>query len=114
MLSKSPSRCCASNPRTGAGCGIRSRLIRMPEFTDAHGVDIVYDVHAAKTTPRAVVQLLHGLGEHAGRYVALVESLTSEGYIVYADDHRGHGRTGMKQHGDKDKLGRLGPGGHRA
>jgi len=86
----------------------------MPEFTDAHGIDIVYDVHAAKTAPRAVVQLLHGLGEHAGRYAALVESLTNEGYIVYADDHRGHGRTGMKQHGDQAGLGRLGAGGHRA
>ena len=52
----------------------------MPEFTDAHGIDIVYDVHAAKTTPRAVVQLLHGVGEHAGRYGALIDALTSDGY----------------------------------
>ena len=51
---------------------------------------------------------------HAGRYAALIERLTAEGFTVYADDHRGHGRTGMKQHGDKAKLGRLGPGGHRA
>ncbi|WP_345800577.1 alpha/beta hydrolase [Microbacterium sp. AZCO] len=87
----------------------------MPEFTDAHGIAIVYDVHPAKTTPRAVVQLLHGVGEHAGRYGALIDALTSDGYTVYADDHRGHGRTGMKQHGDdKTKLGRLGPGGYRA
>ncbi|MDE0546620.1 alpha/beta hydrolase [Microbacterium sp. C7(2022)] len=87
----------------------------MPEFIDAHGIAIVYDVHPASTTPRAVVQLLHGVGEHAGRYAALAEALAANGYIVYADDHRGHGRTGMKQHdGDADKLGRLGPGGLRA
>jgi len=86
----------------------------MPEFADAHGVAIVYDVHPANR-PRAVVQLLHGVGEHAGRYAALVDSLVAEGYTVYADDHRGHGRTGMRQHGgDAAKLGRLGRGGHRA
>ncbi|RKT35745.1 alpha-beta hydrolase superfamily lysophospholipase [Microbacterium sp. AG1240] len=85
----------------------------MPEFADAHGVAIVYDVHPADR-PRAVVQLLHGVGEHAGRYGALVDSLVAEGYTVYADDHRGHGRTGLRQHGDPAKLGRLGRGGHRA
>ncbi|MBW9094316.1 alpha/beta fold hydrolase [Microbacterium jejuense] len=86
----------------------------MPEFIDAHGVTIVYDVHPA-TEPRAVVQLLHGVGEHAGRYGALIDALTADGYTVYADDHRGHGRTGMKQHGgDTSQLGRLGPGGLRA
>lgn len=84
----------------------------MPEFTDAHGVAIVYDVHPAQTETRAVVQLLHGVGEHAGRYPRLIEALTAEGYAVYADDHRGHGRTGMGHHGgDAAKLGKLGPGG---
>jgi alpha-beta hydrolase superfamily lysophospholipase len=86
----------------------------MPEFTDARGVAIVYDVHPAVGEPRAVIQLLHGVGEHAGRYGALVSALTADGFTVYADDHRGHGRTGMAQHGDAAKLGRLGPGGHRA
>lgn len=83
-------------------------------FTDDSGVTIVYDVHRA-AAPRAVVQLLHGVGEHAGRYRALIDALVADGYTVYADDHRGHGRTGMRQHGgDAAKLGRLGPGGHRA
>lgn len=103
-------------PCPARGRGIRrSRLVRMPEFTDAHGIAIVYDVHPATTTPRGVVQLLHGVGEHAGRYAALIATLTAEGFTVYADDHRGHGRTGMKQHeGDASRLGRLGPGGFRA
>ncbi|WP_243076476.1 alpha/beta hydrolase [Microbacterium sp. SS28] len=83
----------------------------MPEFTDAHGIAIVYDVHPAKREPRGVVQIMHGVGEHSGRYGALIDQLTENGYIVYAGDLRGHGRTGMKQHGDVEKLGRLGPGG---
>lgn len=84
------------------------------EFTDAHGVAIVYDVHPAAGTPRGVVQLLHGVGEHAGRYGALIGALTGAGFHVYADDHRGHGRTGIRQHGGPEKLGRLGVGGLRA
>ena len=84
------------------------------EFTDAHGIAIVYDVHPAQGTPRGVVQLLHGVGEHAGRYGALIGALTGAGFHVYADDHRGHGRTGIRQHGGPAKLGRLGPGGIRA
>lgn len=86
----------------------------MPEFVDAHGVTIVYDIHPARTRARAVVQLLHGVGEHAGRYAALIAALTADGYTVYADDHRGHGRTGMRQWGDAARLGRLGAGGHEA
>ncbi|MDQ1075481.1 MULTISPECIES: alpha/beta fold hydrolase [Microbacterium] len=83
----------------------------MPEFVDAYGITIVYDVYEAED-PRAVVQLLHGVGEHAGRYAALIDALVADGYTVYADDHRGHGRTGLRQWGgDHTKLGRLGPGG---
>jgi len=83
----------------------------MPEFVDAYGVPIVYDVYEAES-PRGVVQLLHGVGEHTGRYGALIEALVADGYTVYADDHRGHGRTGLRQwNGDHGKLGRLGPGG---
>ena len=84
------------------------------EFIDAHGVAIVYDVHPAEGTPRGVVQLLHGVGEHAGRYGALIAALTGAGFTVYADDHRGHGRTGIRQHGGPERLGRLGKGGLRA
>jgi alpha-beta hydrolase superfamily lysophospholipase len=43
--------------------------------------------------PKAVVQIAHGLAEHAGRYARLAAALTAAGYAVYANDHRGHGRT---------------------
>jgi alpha-beta hydrolase superfamily lysophospholipase len=42
---------------------------------------------------KAVVQITHGLSEHAGRYERLASALTGAGYAVYAHDHRGHGRT---------------------
>jgi alpha-beta hydrolase superfamily lysophospholipase len=46
--------------------------------------------------PKAVVQIVHGLSEHAGRYTRLAEALTASGYAVYACDLRGHGRTARK------------------
>ena len=43
---------------------------------------------------RAVVQISHGLAEHAGRYDRLATALNAAGYVVYAHDHHGHGGTG--------------------
>jgi len=50
-------------------------------------------VHPKFAQPKAAVQIIHGLAEHAGRYRRVAESLTQEGYAVYASDLRGHGRT---------------------
>lgn len=99
-------------------------------YTDAHGVEIVAyrwipgaptndtDVIAGaldERTPHSVVQISHGIGEHALRYDAFARVLAANGFAVYADDHRGHGETGRRQHGgDLSRLGRLGPGGLRA
>ncbi|WP_307852612.1 alpha/beta hydrolase [Glaciihabitans sp. dw_435] len=83
-------------------------------FVDAHGVTIRYYVWRA-SKPKGVVQLAHGLGDHAARYEDLAQDLVNAGYSVFADDHRGHGQTGLGHHGgDRTKLGRLGPGGMRA
>ena len=69
------------------------------------------DIHLSRWDPagdaRGVVQLLHGRAEHAGRYARLAGALTASGFVVYADDHRGHGRTGLATGG----LGMMGPGG---
>jgi alpha-beta hydrolase superfamily lysophospholipase len=83
-------------------------------YVDAQGVTIHYYVWKA-AKPKGVVQLAHGLGDHALRYEHVAQALVQAGYSVYADDHRGHGETGIVQHGgDKSRLGRLGPGGLRA
>ncbi len=42
---------------------------------------------------RGVVHIAHGMGEHGARYARLAEVLTGAGLAVYANDHRGHGRT---------------------
>lgn len=46
--------------------------------------------------PKAAIQIAHGLAEHAGRYARLATALTAAGYAVYANDHRGHGRTARR------------------
>lgn len=55
----------------------------------------------ANTYPcsRAIVILLHGLGSHSGRFNNIVQYLVPAGYIVYALDLRGHGRSsGLRGH----------------
>jgi alpha-beta hydrolase superfamily lysophospholipase len=46
---------------------------------------------------KAVVQIAHGMAEHSERYEPFAQRLTDEGYAVYANDHRGHGRTALEQ-----------------
>ena len=86
----------------------------VPTYTDASGLVVTYYVWPVDT-PRAVIQFAHGVGEHAQRYAAVAADLNAAGYTVYADDHLGHGQTGLAQHGgDHTRLGRLGAGGLRA
>lgn len=58
----------------------------------------------AASDARAVVQISHGMAEHALRYARFAEWLSGRGYAVYADDHRGHGRTA----GIPDEIGYIG------
>jgi alpha-beta hydrolase superfamily lysophospholipase len=79
---------------------------------DSFGVEIVfYEWPVADS--KAVVQIAHGLGEHARRYDHMASVLNRAGFSVYADDHRGHGQTGLSQIERKQikKLGNLGQGG---
>lgn len=66
-------------------------------FTGGNGTRIVYDVWSPEDAPVAILVLAHGLGEHARRYDHVAERLTDLGIVVYAPDHRGHGRSGGKR-----------------
>jgi len=50
---------------------------------------------------KGILQIAHGMAEHARRYEELASFLTDNGYAVYANDHRGHGKTA----GSVDNLG---------
>lgn len=89
-------------------------------YVDEHGVEIAAYSWLPDSTVNdgelvGAVQIAHGIGEHARRYDHFARRLALAGFAVYADDHRGHGETGRKQHGgDLSLLGKLGPGGLRA
>lgn len=51
---------------------------------------------------KGVLAIVHGLGEHSGRYCAIVKALTAAGYAVFAYDNQGHGRSeGQRGHIEK-------------
>ncbi len=47
-----------------------------------------------ETAPAAVVCLVHGLGEHSGRYAHVAAALNAAGYALLGFDLRGHGKSG--------------------
>lgn len=56
-------------------------------------------VATARPPVRGVLALVHGLGEHSGRYCAVVKALTTAGYAVFAFDNQGHGKSeGQRGH----------------
>jgi alpha-beta hydrolase superfamily lysophospholipase len=61
------------------------------------GLKIFAQSWEPESGPKAVINLVHGLGEHSGRYVHLAETLGEGGYAVIASDLRGHGRTEGKR-----------------
>jgi len=75
------------------------------KFKDPHGYEIFcYKWYEPEQRPRAVVQIAHGMAEHALRYEKFAGFLTAKGFIVYANDHRGHGQTA----GELGNVGYLG------
>ena len=60
--------------------------------------DGVHDCYACQWlpeegSPRAVVQLVHGISEYVGRYDHFARFLADHGFAVCGEDHLGHGRT---------------------
>ncbi|MBR2053376.1 MAG: lysophospholipase [Clostridia bacterium] len=46
--------------------------------------------------PKAVVQILHGMAEHIGRYERMAKALNEKGFVVVGRDHRGHGKDAVR------------------
>lgn len=66
-------------------------------FQSFNGRDTVYGwIYTPVHDPIAVVQLVHGLGEHSRRYRQLIAALLDAGIAVAMNDHVGHGKTGME------------------
>ena len=66
-------------------------------FTAVDGLEIFHQWWHPDGDERGVVMLIHGLGEHSGRYEHVAAALVDAGFAVHAIDHRGHGRSGGKR-----------------
>jgi len=75
---------------------------------DDHRIN-AYEWHPEGAS-KAVVQIVHGRGEHAQRYRDTAEHLARAGYLVIAADHRGHG----KKAASEGRLGAFGSAGFDA
>jgi alpha-beta hydrolase superfamily lysophospholipase len=62
-------------------------------LTTTDGTEVFVNRWLPDDTPKAIVQISHGMAEHSTRYARLAERLTAGGYAVYASDHRGHGQS---------------------
>ena len=70
------------------------------EFRGVKGFKIYYQAWLPES-PIAIIQLVHGGFEHSGRYQNVVDELIPFNYAIYADDHRGHGRSeGLRNYVD--------------
>lgn len=70
-------------------------------FTEGHfkgcqDYNCYYQALLPNGSPKAIVLVVHGLGEHSGRYSELAHYLADRSYAVYAYDHFGHGKTDGK------------------
>ncbi len=71
-------------------------MVKIRDFTFPSS-DGVHAIHCRQWlpegTPRAAVQLVHGVAEHIRRYDAFASFLAGHGYAVVGDDHLGHGES---------------------
>ncbi len=68
-------------------------------FRGGEGLELFHCGWSPDAAPRAVVALVHGIGEHSGRGEGAAAALVAQGLAVAAYDQRGHGRSpGQRGH----------------
>lgn len=83
---------------------LRGSQMKTFKFKDKEEKEIcVYKWDTVESKIKGVVQIAHGMTETALRYDYFANALNKEGYIVYANDHRGHGSTAIS----KEELGYI-------
>jgi acylglycerol lipase len=59
----------------------------------AREINIYYQHWSPEDEPKAILLVVHGLAEHSGRYMNVVNHFVPAGYAVYGIDHIGHGKS---------------------
>ena len=90
-----PDATITSGPVAPPAEGGTSADVEHPEglLAGAGGAEIYWQAWLPSGEPRAVVVIVHGIGEHSGRYGHVAARLNAAGFAAYALDHRGHGRS---------------------
>jgi len=69
------------------------------QFKTEDGLQLFTRTWLPEVTPKKSILLVHGIGEHSGRYEHVAKMLTEQGCVVFSFDHRGHGHSeGKKGH----------------
>ncbi len=63
------------------------------KFKGCEDISLYYQCWLPDDEPRAILLVVHGLAEHSGRYMTMVNRLVPKGYAVYGFDQRGHGKS---------------------
>jgi acylglycerol lipase len=63
------------------------------KFKAVRNANLYYQAWLPEEEARAVLLVVHGLGEHCGRYMNVVNHFVPLGYAVYGLDHIGHGKS---------------------
>ncbi|XP_020374081.2 monoglyceride lipase isoform X1 [Rhincodon typus] len=69
----------------------------LSHFVNADGNYIFCRYWEPPEPPRALVMIIHGAGEHSGRYAEVVSMLTKQSLFVFSHDHIGHGQSEGKR-----------------
>lgn len=62
-------------------------------YKGVRNTNIYYQAWLPEENVKAVLLVVHGLGEHSGRYMNVVNHFVPLGYAVYGLDHIGHGKS---------------------
>ena len=68
-------------------------IFPMPSLLTSDGLRLHTEHWAPDASPRGTALLVHGLGEHIGRYPHVIARLRADGWAVWGYDQRGHGRS---------------------
>lgn len=60
-------------------------------FSASDGTSLYYQCWHPDKNPKAVMVIVHGFGDHSGRYTNIINQLESLDFAFYSYDHRGHG-----------------------
>lgn len=66
-------------------------------FSSKDGTRLYWQSMAPDADPKAVIGIVHGYGDHSGRYEATTEAFVTRGFSVIAFDYRGHGKADGKR-----------------